>query len=82
MAGSGTIAHGPLQVHVFGGGTWLSHDPWGRRRLAYSIRKQTEGQYVLMQTQLSPAATTETVGGRRSRSQAKGAASRAPDTVL
>jgi len=23
-AGSGTIAHGPLQVHVFGGGTWLS----------------------------------------------------------
>ena len=23
-AGRGTIAHGPLQVHVFGGGTWLS----------------------------------------------------------
>ncbi len=23
-AGSGTVAHGPLQVHVFGGGTWLS----------------------------------------------------------
>ena len=23
-AGHGTIAHGPLQVHVFGGGTWLS----------------------------------------------------------
>ena len=23
-ARSGTIAHGPLQVHVFGGGTWLS----------------------------------------------------------
>jgi|GEM_PF-511431 len=23
-AGSTTIAHGPLQVHVFGGGTWLS----------------------------------------------------------
>ena len=23
-AGRGTVAHGPLQVHVFGGGTWLS----------------------------------------------------------
>ena len=23
-AGGGTVAHGPLQVHVFGGGTWLS----------------------------------------------------------
>ena len=34
-------------------------DLWGRRRLAYPIRKQNEGQYVLMQTQMSPAGTSE-----------------------
>ncbi len=34
-------------------------DQWGRRKLAYPIRKQTEGQYVFVQAQLSPAATRE-----------------------
>jgi len=34
-------------------------DLWGRRRLAYPIRKQNEGQYILMQTQLSPNGTRE-----------------------
>jgi small subunit ribosomal protein S6 len=34
-------------------------DLWGRRRLAYTIRKQNEGQYVLMQTQLSPNGTRD-----------------------
>jgi small subunit ribosomal protein S6 len=34
-------------------------DLWGRRRLAYPINKQNEGQYILMQTQLSPAGTHE-----------------------
>lgn len=29
-------------------------DPWGKRRLAYEIRKQTEGQYFFVQTQMSP----------------------------
>ena len=30
------------------GGTWQSHDAWGRRRLAYPIRKQAEGVYHLV----------------------------------
>jgi small subunit ribosomal protein S6 len=31
-----------------GGGTWRSHDGWGRRRLAYPIRKKTDGVYHLV----------------------------------
>jgi small subunit ribosomal protein S6 len=30
------------------GGTWRSHDPWGRRRLTYPIRKKTDGIYHLV----------------------------------
>jgi small subunit ribosomal protein S6 len=31
-----------------GGGTWRSHDAWGRRRLAYEIAKRSEGVYHLV----------------------------------
>lgn len=31
-----------------GGGTWRSHDPWGRRRLAYEIDHKAEGVYHLV----------------------------------
>jgi small subunit ribosomal protein S6 len=30
------------------GGTWRSHDAWGRRRLAYEILKKQEGVYHLL----------------------------------
>ncbi|MBD0330196.1 MAG: 30S ribosomal protein S6 [Thermoleophilia bacterium] len=31
-----------------GGGTWLAHEPWGRRKLAYEIRHKGEGIYHLV----------------------------------
>jgi small subunit ribosomal protein S6 len=36
------------------GGTVIKADFWGRRRLAYAIRKQKEGQYILLKVQLAP----------------------------
>ncbi len=40
------------------GGTVDKVDIWGRRRLAYTIRKQKEGQYVLLNLTLDPKATS------------------------
>ncbi len=37
------------------GGSVIKVDQWGRRRMAYPIRKQMEGQYVLFQIQMPPA---------------------------
>ena len=37
------------------GGAVSKVDLWGKRKLAYAIRKQKEGQYVLMKTQMAPA---------------------------
>jgi small subunit ribosomal protein S6 len=37
------------------GGLVSKVDLWGKRKLAYAIRKQKEGQYVLLQTQMDPA---------------------------
>jgi small subunit ribosomal protein S6 len=42
-----------------GGGTWLSHDPWGRRRLAYEIDHKPDGVYHLLQFDAEPATLDE-----------------------
>ncbi len=42
---------------VENGGTVDKVDVWGRKRLAYIIRKQREGQYVLFNVSLPPAAS-------------------------
>jgi small subunit ribosomal protein S6 len=38
------------------GGTVDKVDVWGRRKLAYPIRKQRDGQYVLINASLEPSA--------------------------
>jgi small subunit ribosomal protein S6 len=42
-----------------GGGTWLSHDPWGRRRLAYEIDHKADGVYHLLQFDAEPTTLDE-----------------------
>lgn len=42
-----------------GGGVVSNVDLWGKRKLAYEIRKQKEGQYVLMKTQMPPTFTAQ-----------------------
>ena len=41
------------------GGSVDKAEVWGRRKLAYIIHKQTEGQYVLMNITLDPKAASE-----------------------
>ncbi len=41
------VTHAREQVEA-GGGTWHSHDAWGRRRLAYPVAKKEEGVYHLL----------------------------------
>lgn len=41
------------------GGTVDRVDNWGKRRMAYSIRKQREGQYVYLEAQFAPTFSAE-----------------------
>jgi len=41
------------------GGNVTKTDAWGKRALAYPIRKKTEGYYVLFNFELEPAQTFE-----------------------
>jgi small subunit ribosomal protein S6 len=41
------------------GGSVDKVDQWGKRRMAYSIRKQREGQYVYIETQFAPTFSAE-----------------------
>lgn len=41
------------------GGQVAKIDLWGKRKLAYRLRRQSEGQYVLMKTQLAPASCAQ-----------------------
>ena len=48
-----------LQVVPGNGGTVDKVDVWGKRRLAYEIKKQSEGIYVVANFNATPAATAE-----------------------
>jgi small subunit ribosomal protein S6 len=47
--------------------TWITEangnvskvDRWGKRRMAFAIRKQREGQYVLIKAEMPPSFTNE-----------------------
>jgi small subunit ribosomal protein S6 len=41
------------------GGTVDNSELWGKRRMAYMIRKQREGQYVYFQATMPPAFSSE-----------------------
>lgn len=41
------------------GGSIEKAEVWGRRRMAYTINKHREGQYVLLNVSMPPAATFE-----------------------
>jgi len=41
------------------GGTLVQTDVWGKRHMAYTIRKQREGQYVYVHVQMAPSSTSE-----------------------
>ena len=41
------------------GGSVDKVDVWGRRKLAYIIKKQREGQFVLLNMTMNPSATAE-----------------------
>jgi small subunit ribosomal protein S6 len=43
------------------GGTWRSHDAWGRRRLAYEIGRKAEGVYHLVVFESSAETLDEVV---------------------
>lgn len=40
-------------------GSVTKEDIWGKRRMAYAIKKQREGQYVLLNAEIEPAAIGE-----------------------
>ncbi len=41
------------------GGSVDKVEQWGKRRMAYSIKKQREGQYVYMEAQFAPTFSAE-----------------------
>jgi small subunit ribosomal protein S6 len=42
-----------------GGGTWETHDVWGRRKLAYEIQHRTDGVYHLLTFSAEPETLDE-----------------------
>ncbi len=48
-----------LNVITTDGGTVEKVDTWGRRRLAYEVKKQTEGIYVVLSIVAEPATIKE-----------------------
>jgi len=53
-AGIQTVAKGVEDLITENGGAIVRSEIWGRRRLAYTVKKLTEGYYVLLRFQAEP----------------------------
>ena len=51
--------YGDMERTLLHNGNVDSVDVWGRRKMTYMIRKQLEGQYVLLNASMLPSATAE-----------------------
>jgi small subunit ribosomal protein S6 len=47
------------------GGTVEKTDMWGKKRMAYEIKKQREGNYVMITSNMPPSATAELTSNMR-----------------
>jgi small subunit ribosomal protein S6 len=55
-----TVLHDRVREMIEkGDGKVTKVELWGKKRLAYEIRKQKEGQYVFLQTEMPPALCSE-----------------------
>lgn len=57
--GASTVVETVKNLVARVGGEVVQVESWGTRRLAYPIKKQWEGQYVLMRLNLAPASVAE-----------------------
>jgi small subunit ribosomal protein S6 len=55
----GEIVARAQEIVATGGGAWLGHESWGRRKLAYEIDHKSEGSYHLLTFDCEPAALDE-----------------------
>jgi len=53
-AGIQTVAKGVEDLVTENGGVIVRSEIWGRRRLAYTVKKFTEGSYVLLRFEAEP----------------------------
>lgn len=57
--GVSTLNQRVAEMISAGNGTVTNTNVWGRRKLTYIIRKQTEGIYVQINFQMAPSASRE-----------------------
>jgi small subunit ribosomal protein S6 len=55
----GAVTERVSQWIAASGGELVNTNPWGRRRLAYPIKDQREGNYIVTQVRMAPKATAE-----------------------
>lgn len=53
------VVHRVRDLVLGGGGSWDAIDPWGRRKLAFPIRKRDEGVYWVIRFSCDPATLAE-----------------------